>query len=273
MTHDHTIETSEILPPYYDVLFLMNDAAAVLPVESVLGWDDAADTLHDDWSVCDGGACPALGGRFLRGAAAGTVAGGTGGSETHDHGGWTGVENATGIYGGSYGMTVTAYGPSTTGMNHAHAYEHDHGLSVESHMPPYRRSMWVSPTLEGQVPLAGSIAMWSGVIGDIPRGWALCDGSGGTPDLSGLFLLGTTLDEDLGVEGGDYDHDHLMDADAGGTTEDSSGGNGYCSDGGSLMGFHTHSVPSHGHGMLTDRHEPPYYSLAYIMYEGAAAGF
>ncbi len=34
----------------------------------------------------------------------------------------------------------------------------------------------------------GLISMWSGI--DIPRGWALCDGTNNTPNLSGRFIVG-----------------------------------------------------------------------------------
>ena len=34
------------------------------------------------------------------------------------------------------------------------------------------------------------IIMWSGTAADIPTGWALCDGTGGTPDLTDRFILG-----------------------------------------------------------------------------------
>ncbi len=36
----------------------------------------------------------------------------------------------------------------------------------------------------------GGIIMWSGLEADIPKGWALCDGANGTPDLRGRFVLG-----------------------------------------------------------------------------------
>ena len=34
----------------------------------------------------------------------------------------------------------------------------------------------------------GSIIMWSGSVSAIPDGWALCDGSNGTPDLQDNFI-------------------------------------------------------------------------------------
>ncbi|MFN0048493.1 MAG: hypothetical protein ACKVOU_05165 [Cytophagales bacterium] len=41
----------------------------------------------------------------------------------------------------------------------------------------------------GPVP-RGGIIMWSGSASNIPPGWAICDGSSGTPDLKGRFVLG-----------------------------------------------------------------------------------
>lgn len=41
----------------------------------------------------------------------------------------------------------------------------------------------------GIVP-SGLISMWSGAIGAIPSGWLLCDGTNGTPNLSGMFIAG-----------------------------------------------------------------------------------
>lgn len=41
----------------------------------------------------------------------------------------------------------------------------------------------------GPVP-RGGIIMWSGLSSNIPPGWSLCDGSNGTPDLKGRFVLG-----------------------------------------------------------------------------------
>jgi len=36
----------------------------------------------------------------------------------------------------------------------------------------------------------GGIIIWSGSIASIPTGWALCNGSSGTPDLRSKFIVG-----------------------------------------------------------------------------------
>ena len=46
--------------------------------------------------------------------------------------------------------------------------------------------------------VTGMIMMWSGTIATIPSGWALCDGTGGTPDLRNRFIIGANAD-DAGV--------------------------------------------------------------------------
>jgi microcystin-dependent protein len=52
---------------------------------------------------------------------------------------------------------------------------------------------YVDTTVANGVP-AGVIAMWSGTIATIPSGWALCNGSGGTPDLRDRFIVGASVD-------------------------------------------------------------------------------
>lgn len=38
--------------------------------------------------------------------------------------------------------------------------------------------------------VSGTIILWSGAVGAIPSGWVLCDGTNGTPDLRGRFVIG-----------------------------------------------------------------------------------
>lgn len=47
------------------------------------------------------------------------------------------------------------------------------------------------------------ITMWSGYIDDIPDGWALCDGTNGTPDLRDKFIVGAGNDYEVGDTGGE----------------------------------------------------------------------
>jgi hypothetical protein len=36
----------------------------------------------------------------------------------------------------------------------------------------------------------GLVCIWSGAVADIPKGWQLCDGTNGKPDLRDKFILG-----------------------------------------------------------------------------------
>jgi|GEM_PF-2732752 len=53
----------------------------------------------------------------------------------------------------------------------------------------------------------GVINMWSGDVANIPAGWALCNGANGTPNLSGMFIVGyNAADSDydaIGKTGGE----------------------------------------------------------------------
>jgi hypothetical protein len=49
-------------------------------------------------------------------------------------------------------------------------------------------------TIESLLP-RGVVVMWSGTIATIPDGWALCDGSNGTPDLRNKFIVCANADD------------------------------------------------------------------------------
>jgi microcystin-dependent protein len=97
------------------------------------------------------------------------------------------------------------------------------GIKVgnDSEMAPRQRisSVAYAFTAGTGVP-KGAIIMWSGAINQIPEGWALCDGTNGTPDLRNRFIVGA---------GNTY---------ATGTT----GGNA------TISLQHSHSVSNHSHG-------------------------
>jgi hypothetical protein len=153
-----------------------------------------------------------------------------------------------------------------------------------------------SSTGPGMVP-AGAIMMWSGAIAAIPAGWALCNGSGGTPDLRNRFVIGahsdnagvanTTITGSNTLSGGSKDavvvsHTHTAAAVSGGAHQHdytyyrgpfvSSGGGSqaYASNSNtgqtSSAGSHTHDITIDSAGVSgTNANLPPYYALAYIM--------
>jgi len=49
---------------------------------------------------------------------------------------------------------------------------------------------------------SGLIAMWAGLLANIPSGWALCDGLNGTPDLRSKFIKGSAAAANPGATGG-----------------------------------------------------------------------
>lgn len=139
----------------------------------------------------------------------------------------------------------------------------------------------------GTVPLGG-IIMWSGAVEEIPAGWALCDGSGDTPDLRSRFIVGAGVTAngdqyDPGATGGSDQvtlttdqmpsHNHsgttgsrsryhpsgntTVAADNSLTSAKSAGGTRYTQS-------HDHSIPSQG-GNQAHENRPPYYAMAFIM--------
>lgn len=73
----------------------------------------------------------------------------------------------------------------------------------------------------------GIIVLWSGAIVDIPTGWALCDGAGGTPDLRDFFVIGAGSTYAVDASGGsatkNLQHNHGGNTGAG--TAHNHGGN------------------------------------------------
>ena len=55
------------------------------------------------------------------------------------------------------------------------------------------RGAGLSPQWVNPFPVGG-IILWSGLISAIPTGWALCDGTNGTPDLRNKFIIGAYSD-------------------------------------------------------------------------------
>ena len=136
----------------------------------------------------------------------------------------------------------------------------------------------------------GMIILWSGLTSTIPTGWALCNGTDGTPNLTDRFIMGAgntygvnqtggykdaTLvsHNHTGSTGGAGGHSHTYTGRSGSTKVDNSGMIGASSYplgaptvNTSAVSNHTHSVSVSTQGVsATNRNLPPYYALAYIM--------
>ena len=126
--------------------------------------------------------------------------------------------------------------------------------------------------------------MWSGALVDIPAGWAICDGTNGTPDLRNQFIIGAGDTYAPGATGGSITHAHSAAADSQQDSIDlwtncvvtylDSGyevSEEYYAPYASYTEEHCHTVEGytegHDHTIDVDYDGalPPYYALAFIM--------
>ena len=78
----------------------------------------------------------------------------------------------------------------------------------------YERIMVLESLKGGGVPI-GAVMIWKGTQASIPQGFQLADGTNGTPDLRGCFLMGigaSETDDNLLETGGNTQHLHTMGA-------------------------------------------------------------
>lgn len=106
----------------------------------------------------------------------------------------------------------------------------------------------------------GMIAMWSGAIGAIPAGYALCDGTLGTPDLRNQFIFGASVILPPGPGAGAATHAHTFTA-APHAHSVAPNGQWQDGDGPGLAIQNTQSGGATDVGSTM----PPYYYLAFIM--------
>lgn len=150
----------------------------------------------------------------------------------------------------------------------------------------------------------GMIMMWSGLVENVPAGWAICDGEivngQQTPNLMGKFIKGATYNtdgtpiEDIGdtggqntdtlakyIEGGEHaltiaempPHSHTLDynpegSGGGGSGPDVLGGTGMVTNSVGEGLPHSHSFQD-AEGQEFNN-QPEYFVLAYIMFVGGA---
>ena len=110
--------------------------------------------------------------------------------------------------------------------------------------------------------LAGHICIWNGLIADIPFGWALCDGTNGTPDLRDRFIVGAGDTYAVNDGGGARTHTHTFTSDG----HKHSLKSPTISGPGSGANYEPETTTDTDSGTTNPtNHDPPWFSLAYIM--------
>lgn len=104
--------------------------------------------------------------------------------------------------------------------------------------------------------------MWSGTT--VPTGWALCNGSNGTPDLRDRFIVGAGSSYAVGATGGTAtdNHTHTISCTTGGYSGSRLGEDLIKNR--SFVRTHTHTINLTSSQAGVDN-RPPYYALSYIM--------
>jgi hypothetical protein len=210
-------------PPYYEVIFCTptSDITDGSFPTGMIGLADA--NAPTGFYVCDGNnSTPNLVDKYLKGAAGGGNAGGTGGSTTnihalshthttsHVHSAATSPAqsslNANGNAGSgnvtlahTHSISLPAATPSTT--------DNVSLTTTETVEPTYTKLMAIQNSSASTIPI-GIIGMWTGALASIPAGFILCDGSGGTVDMRGRHLKITATSGDIAATGGSNTHTH-----------------------------------------------------------------
>lgn len=68
------------------------------------------------------------------------------------------------------------------------------------------KSTGISTSGQNSLPKTGDIIPFAGT--SAPTGWAICDGTNGTPDLRGHFLVGALSSANIGTTYGNTNHTH-----------------------------------------------------------------
>lgn len=309
-----------------DNLYLNNpttsNGGTYVPEGIIAMWSGSLASIPEGWILCDGNQfTPNTTGRFVFNTDGIENAGTIGGSDDHSHSyntvplhnhGSTGVTQSTHNHlfnapAGPLiacrvdGVTMPAIlGSSGTGGasgDHTHSTTQTgvttgYTSEVSDLSPPYYKLAFIKKVTDNSTIPAGIIMIWAGFMQSIPQGWAVCNGTQGTPDLEARFVMGVST-EDPGAVGGNYTHSHTYTAIPQHSHTTSSNGASHshpavCSTTllawqsffGAEVGypimdyteytdvFHTHTMNTVGQAVCTTEdadHLPPYSTVAYIM--------
>jgi len=291
-------------PPYYDVIFITPTTSVSSLPDGVVALTDRA--VPSNFYACDGAnGTPNLVDKFIKGAAAGGNAGGTGGSTTNIHP-LSHTHATTHTHAAATSRAQSSLAGNGNGGSGPVTMPHTHSIALpasatnattnnvslttsETVEPAYTKLIAIKASGEISSP-SSIIALWLGTLANIPRGWILCDGKKGTVDMRGRHLKLTATLGEVGNTGGSNEHTHASQnhnhvishshstsISHSGLTAESMGGGGVTT---TTQGT-THAITSTSVNITTDNaatsanssnNEPPYRTVAFIKLSPANPG-
>lgn len=134
---------------------------------------------------------------------------------------------------------------------------------------PHANMGWASKKELSRAMPIGAILMWSGAVAAIPDGWALCDGTNGTPDLRDRFIVGAGGAYAVGDRGGAASVALTVDQMPSHCHEISNGGSGSAAPTPYSWTGSGNMPTTYKGGNQSHENRPPYYALCFIMFKGA----
>lgn len=219
-----TYESVSNNPPYHELIFI-KAALDTIPVDGVIMWDQVSAPSNTDFKVTDGTLSTVdLNGKYIKSANTAGNSGGTGGSTTNSHtiththttnththasastGGSSSIGGEDNSAGGGDLRDHTHTASFAAGTQAIDSFT-DALVTAETVEPEYHTLMAYQNkgASAAAIPL-NSIAMT--VDGTYPAGWSLCDGTGGTQNLTDKFVKISTSSGDIGNTGGANTHTH-----------------------------------------------------------------
>lgn len=83
-----------------------------------------------------------------------------------------------------------------------------HGVGFDDGQIPAAAINGLAALIKSTAFRVGDFKLWGGALTDIEDGWHLCDGTHGTPNLSGIFIMGAGDGHAPGQTGGAASHTH-----------------------------------------------------------------